>query len=81
MCAGAGSPRDCQSDSSTFHLAQIVVIRGEHQSCFISWRLQSKTMNTRSQGTKTEIDDDLSSFYVSAVVGSSVNSLKCIDQA
>lgn len=25
-------------------------------------------MNTRSQGTKTEIDDDLSSFYVLAVV-------------
>lgn len=36
--------------------------------CFISSRLQSKSMNTRSQGTKTEIDDDLSSFYVSAVV-------------
>lgn len=35
--------------------------------CFISSRLQSGTMNNRSQGTKTEIEK-LSSFYVSAVV-------------
>lgn len=36
--------------------------------CFISQRLQSKTMNNRSQGTKSE-PENLSSFYVSAVVG------------
>lgn len=34
---------------------------------FISSRLQSGTMNNRSQGTKTEIEK-LSGFYVSAVV-------------
>lgn len=36
--------------------------------CFISERLQSKTMNNRSQGTKSE-PENLGSFYVSAVVG------------
>lgn len=35
--------------------------------CFISSRLQSGTMNNRSQGTKTEIEK-LRSFYVPAVV-------------
>lgn len=36
--------------------------------CFISHRLQNKTMNNRSQGIKNE-PENLSSFYVSAVVG------------
>lgn len=36
--------------------------------CFIAKRLQSKTMNNTSQGTKSE-PENLSSFYVSAVVG------------
>lgn len=50
--------------------------------CFISWRLQSQTMNTRSQGTKTEIDDDLMiAFMYRLLLRSSVNSLKYIDQS